>query len=226
MAVTEASEVVRPAPEPLLPWQAMTMGSGLVLHGPADIACDHGALAAEFDRLDATLAQEERHCFGSCDGSWTSIPLTGWSGGEVVLAPLAQAIPAAAGFLSRLPGALVRAHYMRQGPGHVLDWHFEPQSIQDKECRLLVPIHAPPQAYTLLGHLAVAYPEGQAWTGDFNFPHKVVNPSDRDRIMLVVDVLSSPDLAALLPAALGEGRDLRTRLAGAARNALAMQRAA
>lgn len=226
MSGVESRDVAGDAPGPLLAWQAVTLGCGLVLHGPAEIACDHGALAAEFDRLDATLGREERRFFGSTDGSWTTIPLTAVSGTRVVPGPLARLVPAAAEVIWRLPGTLVGAHFMRLGPGQVLDWHFEPQAIHERECRLLLPIHAPPEAHTLLGHLAVAYPEGQAWAGDFNFPHKVINPGDRDRIMLVMDVLSSPDLAALLPPGLGEDLEARARLADAARNALVAQRAA
>lgn len=226
MTGIESRDVACGAPEPLLPWQAVTLGCGLVLHGPAEIPCDHGALAAEFDRLDATLGRDERYFFGSTDGGWTTIPLTAASGTRVVPGALARRVPAAAEVISYLPGTLVGAHFMRLGPGQVLDWHFEPQAIHERECRLLLSIHAPPGAHTLLGHLAVAYPEGQVWAGDFNFPHKVINPGDRDRIMLVMDVLSSPELAALLPPGLGEEPEARARLAGAARDALIARRAA
>jgi hypothetical protein len=202
------------------------LGSDLVLHGPADLPCDRDALAAQFHRLDLALGPGGRHFFGSLDGGWTSIPLMSGIGQDGGPEPVLKEVPAVADLLSRIPGRMLRSHFMRQGPGGMLDWHFDTQAIHLEECRLLMPVQAPPEAYTLLGHLAVAYPEGQVWTGDFNFPHKVVNPGDRDRIMLVMDVVPTPALAALLPPGLGADLDLRRGLAEAGRNALAEQRAA
>lgn len=218
----------RQADKPLLPWQSVTLGSGLALCGPADIRCDHGAMAAEFERLDATAPEDARSRFGSRDGEWTAMELVGPGrdpGGPGIRTPLLAAMPSAADLISRLPSVVRRAHLMRLGPRGLLDWHFDNQAIHLEECRLLVAIHAPPGAVTLMGHEAISFPEGQVWSGDFSFPHRVENPAERQRIMLIMDLRTSPELARLLPPALGSEVQLRTKLAQDACNALLAARA-
>jgi aspartyl/asparaginyl beta-hydroxylase (cupin superfamily) len=83
---------------------------------------------------------------------------------------------------------------------------------------LLIPIQAPEGAVTLIGHEAAAYPEGQCWTGDFCFPHQVENPTDRDRIVLSLDVTVTDGVRALFPSTLVADPARRDALAGAAQN--------
>lgn len=221
MSVCSSRVTVHSAPGPLHPWQSITSDSGLVLHGPLDVACDAEALAAQFDRLDAVAGDDERTCFGSIDGSWTAMTLVerdGMGAGKA-LARLAE-MPAVSDLISRLPNAVRSVHILRQSPRGLLDWHFEAQAIHHEECRILVPIHAPAGAVTLLGHQAVAYAEGQPWAGDFSFPHRVENPGDRQRIVLLLDMPSSPALARLLPPGLGAEAERRAALATEACNAL------
>jgi len=212
---------VRSAPEPLHPWQSVTLHSGLVLHGPVDIACDAETLTAQFDRLDASAGEEARTCFGSIDGSWTAMALMERDGmGAGKPTPLLAEMPMVSDLISRLPAVVRGVHILRQGPRGLLDWHFEAQAIHHEECRVLVPVHAPAGAVTLLGHQAVAYAEGQPWAGDFAFPHRVENPGDTQRIVLALDMQSSPALARLLPPGLGAETKRRAALATEACNAL------
>ena len=120
---------------------------------------------------------------------------------------------------------MLSCYVLRQPPRGTLAWHFDDQAIHLRECRLLLPIHAPEAAVTLIGHEAVAYPAGTAWTGDFSFPHQVENPTDAQRIVLAIDVLSEPEVLRLLPSALAEAAAVRMDLAREARNRLLQWRA-
>lgn len=215
--VMSSLAVVRPVSAPLHPWQAITRESGLVLHGPADVFCDAAALGAQFKHLDATAGDGDRTCFGSVDGGWTAMALVLPNGvGQGRPTPLLAALPAVSELMARLPAPIRSVHLLRQGPRGLLDWHFEPLGIHQEECRLLVAVQAPADAVTLLGHQAVAYPEGQVWAGDFSFPHRVENPGDRQRIVLALDMQSTPELARLLPPGLGAEGPRRAALAGEA----------
>ena len=78
---------------------------------------------------------------------------------------------------------------------------------------------------TSIGHEAVAHPTGTLWTGDFSFPHQVENPTNAQRVVLAIDVLSGPGVRRLLPLALAEAAAIRVDLAREARNRLLRWRA-
>ncbi|AWK85092.1 aspartyl/asparaginyl beta-hydroxylase domain-containing protein [Azospirillum thermophilum] len=204
-------------------FRRVTEGSGLVLHAPAALRLDAGALQAEYAALDAALPEGERGHFGAGSGSgWTSVPL--FDGRDPC--PAAAFMPSVGALLAaRTEWPVRRAHLLRQPPGGSLAWHYDNQALHRAETRLLIPIHQPPGAVTLIGHESAAYPEGQCWTGDFCFPHQVENPAARERIVLVVDVLSVPPVAALFPPVLSAELALRERLASEAVGLLLSSRA-
>jgi hypothetical protein len=115
---------------------------------------------------------------------------------------------------------VLACYVIRQPPHGTLAWHFDPQAVHLAESRLLVPIQAPEAAVTLIGHEAVAYPTGTLWTGDFSFPHQLENPTDAQRMVFAIDVLSGPEVRRLLPLALPEAVAIRVDLAREARNRL------
>jgi len=205
-------------------WQEATVGSGLTLHAPLTLKTDIAALQADFDALDATLAPDQRHFFSGGD-EWTAITLVNRpSGSNTGLAdnatPLLERMPSVRALLERFAAPVLGCYISRQPPRGRLVWHFDNQALHLSECRLLVPIHAPPGAKTLIGAEAVAYPEGVAWTGDFSFPHQVENEADRQRIVLLIDAPSTDWVRGLAPAALAANAPLRHELAETARNAL------
>ena len=116
---------------------------------------------------------------------------------------------------------LVRCAFIhRQPAGGMLRWHFDNLALHRTAVRLLIPIQAPEGAVTLIGHEAVAYPEGQCWTGDFCFPHQVENPTNQDRIVLSLDVTVTDGVRALFPPLLAADSGHRDALAEAAQNQL------
>lgn len=222
MTLDSPLATVLPAPPPLAPWQAVTLDSGLALHGALELACDSCALAGQFRGLDEDPTVR-RTSFGSSDGSWTIMTLvechrTGE--GEGAPTELLARMPVLAGLLSRLPASVKGAHISRQSPGGILDWHFEPQSLCLGEARLLLPILVPQGALTYLGHQAVAYPAGRVWAGDFRFPHMVDNSTALQRIVVLIDVVTSEPLRRLAPPELTASPDLRRVLAEQAETAL------
>jgi hypothetical protein len=211
-------------------WQEATVGSGLTLHAPLNLRTDIATLQAEFDALDASLPPDQRDFF-SGDGEWTSItlvsqPLTKDVSLKDAATPLLDRMPSVRALLERFAAPVFRCCISRQPPRGRLAWHFDNQALHLPECRLLVPIHAPPGAKTLIGSETVAYPEGVAWTGDFSFPHQVENDADRQRIILLIDAPSTDWVRGLAPAALAENAPLRHQLAETARNAFQEWRSA
>lgn len=209
------------------PWQRMTIGSSLTLHAPADLRLDPAALQAEFAALDASLPQDQRgHYQNGVGEGWTSIALLhhpregSSSGRKGTPRPALDVMPSLRALLDRPGWVAWGCDLLRQAPQGTLAWHSEPQALHLEHFRLLIPIHAPAGAVTLLGHEAAAYPEGQAWTGDFCFPHQVENFTDRERIVVAIDLMVTTEMRALFPAALAEDVPLRTDLANEANRAM------
>lgn len=203
------------------PWQAMLAGSGLTLHAPLDLTVDLASMQAEFAALDADLGRDGR-AFMAEDGSWTSIALVerGPASGRGIPTPAWERMPSVGRLVSRVGWNVAGCYLLRMPPHGVLPWHFEAQAPHLPESRVLVPLHAPAGAVTLIGDEAAAYPEGVAWAGDFNFPHQVENRSNHQRIVLLVDAVTAPEVLRLLPPALTDAVDRRTRLATDAANQL------
>ncbi len=203
----------------LQPWQAVTVGSGLLLHAASALRAEPTALQADFAVLDAAVGPDGR-TFLASDGSWSAIGLVERSGAASIgtpspgiATPALAFAPTVRALLSRAPWTVLSCYVLRQPPHGTLAWHFDGQALHLPECRLLVPIHAPDAAVTVIGHELAAYPEGTAWTGDFSFPHQVDNASDAQRVVLAIDVLSDTAVRRLLPPALADAASLRLDLA-------------
>ncbi len=212
----------------LHPWQQSALGSGLMLHAPLDLPVALAALQSDFAALDGSLGDDGRS-FMTLDGSWSSITLVQRPATPTIgpgrSTPALEAMPHVRGLHAQAGWVVVSCHLMRLPPHGMLPWHFEAQAPHLAESRLLVPLHAPQGAVTLIGDEVAAYPEGTAWAGDFNFPHQVENHSDTQRIVLVIDVVSDPALRKMLSPALCDALPLRRALAAQACNALLAARA-
>jgi len=185
-----------------------------MLHAEAALRLDADTLQAEFAALDAALPPEGRTHYGDAPGTgWTAIPLLA-DGPH----PALHHLPTVRTLLERPDLLVQRAYILRQPASGMLGWHFDNLGLHQAEVRLLIPIQAPEGAFTLIGHEAVAYPEGRCWTGDFCFPHQVENPTDRDRIVLAIDVTTTDGVRALFPPPLATDPALRNALAGEAQN--------
>jgi hypothetical protein len=206
-------------PGVLRPWQAVTVGSGLLLHAASALRTEPAAIQADFTVLDEALGPDRRSLLAS-DGSWCAIALverSGPSSGDApspgTATPALAYMPTVSALLSRAEWTVLSCYVLRQPPHGTLVWHFDPQALHLRECRLLVPIQVPAAAVTLIGHEAAAYPVGMGWTGDFSFPHQVENTTDAQRIVLAIDVMCEPVVRRLLPPALADAALLRLDLA-------------
>lgn len=210
----------QPAMEEPRPWQRVTMGSGLMLHGPVGIRVDADTLRAEFDELDHRLEPAARGYAGS-DSSWSSITLMQRSrNGQAVPMQALDLMPSVAAMLAAHDWTLRGAYLIRQPPGGTLPWHFDNQAPHLEECRILIPVVVPPQAVTLIGHERAAYPVGVAWAGDFSFPHQVENPGTEQRVVVALDVRGDDRVRALVPPEMVTSANLRHTLAETACNQL------
>jgi len=195
-------------------FQQITLGSNLMLHAEAALRLDVDTLKAEYAAMDSALPPEGRTHYGAePDMGWTAIPLLG-DGPR----PALDHLPTVRALLARSDLLVQYAYIHRQPAGGMLRWHFDNLALHRAEMRLLIPIQAPEGAVTLIGHESVAYPEGQCWTGDFCFPHQVENPTDRDRIVLSLEVTVTDSVRALFPPALAADQARRDVLAEAAQN--------
>lgn len=214
---------------PLLPWQQVTVGSGLMLHAPLTVRADPAPLQSEFAALDAATGAEGR-MFMAGDGSWSSITLVEEGLGPDSRratgrpTPALDMMPSARTLLEGLGCRILSCYVHRQEPGGLLRWHYDGAGLHLSEARLIVPILTPPAAVTWIGDSPAAYPAGTLWAGDFTFPHQVENAPDEQRIVLLVDVVSDDRARSLAPAGLYDQPMLRSALAEQAINSLLMNR--
>ncbi|HTC07896.1 MAG TPA: aspartyl/asparaginyl beta-hydroxylase domain-containing protein [Acetobacteraceae bacterium] len=213
------------------PWQRRTVGSGLMLHAPACEPLHLPRLWQEFARADVALGPAGRTYLAN-DGTWSGIALVERSGamadGTMLLGvptPALADMPLVQTLLSSQAWHVISVYLPRQPPRGTLPWHFDNQALHLSECRLLLPICAPTDAVTWIGHDAAAHPQGTLWTGDFGFPHQVDNPAATQHVVLAIDVRSDPVVRRLLPAPLTTDPGQRRGLAQAAQNLLLQWRA-
>lgn len=201
------------------PWQSMMAGCPLTLHAPLDLAIEVAPLKSEFAALDAILDNGDRR-FMAEDDNWTSVTLVERLAnfGPGIALPALDRMPSLIRLFERTGWNVVSCHLMRLPPNGVLPWHFEAQAPHLRETRVLLPLLVPKGAITLIGEEAAAYPEGTAWAGDFNFPHQVENRSDSQRIVLLIDLMTAPEVLRLLPPSITASPELRTELAHRAAN--------
>ena len=209
----------------LFPWQQVTRDSGLMLHAAACDAVEVPSLRQEFTQLDAAVGPSGR-TFLANDGSWSAIPLLerslAASGDPAagVPTPALAYMPGLRTLLTQRDWTVLSVYVLRQPPHGTLPWHFDQQALHLSECRLLLPICAPPGAITWIGHDPATYPEGTLWAADFSFPHQVDNPTGSQRVVLGIDVRCDAAVRRLLPEALSTAADRRLALAQTARNLL------
>ncbi len=206
----------------LMPWQEMTVGSGLMLSAASSIRVDPDMLEHQVQAAIDSVPDEQRNRFGSHNGDWTAITLLYKDQKGVTLPqpPLAH-IPILPELLHDLGVDPFGLYIIRQPPGVDLKWHFDHQALHLSICRLLLPVRVPADAFTWIGHEKVAYPPGTLWTGDFSLPHQVENQTDQERIVVAIDCNVTPAIQALFPADLYANPEQRSALTQDAINALA-----
>jgi len=173
------------------------------------------AMALLDDVADAGRQHECR------DGSWSSVWLArpprsaAAPGGEPT--PLLDRLPALERLFAELGGPVGLVLIARMAPGDLLDWHYDPASLDHAWSRLHLPLRTHPQAVTDFCHERAHWPVGGLYYGDYGFPHRVLNTAGVERLHLYFDV-SSQALAGRLPAHLQDADGSRRQLREAAVN--------
>jgi hypothetical protein len=153
----------------------------------------------------------ERRLHQCLDGSWSSVEIitsdpndpmqghgTEWLDDLPSLLPLFEAFG----------GVIAHCTIARLAPDDLLDWHYDPVSLDHDLSRLHLPVRSNPDAVTDFCDARVHWPEGRLFYGDYGFPHRVLNTGGTERIHLYFDVPSA-DLRPLLPENLSGRHQIR-----------------
>jgi hypothetical protein len=138
------------------------------------------------------------HCF---DGSWSSVEIIRSSSNDPMRGDATEHLdhlPSLARLFETFGAEIPHCTIARIAPGDLLDWHFDPTSIDYEMSRLHLPILSNPDAVTDFCDTRVHWPEGRLFYGDYGFPHRVLNTGATERIHLYFDVPSAA-LRPLLP---------------------------
>ena len=210
-----------------LPWQRLTAGSGLMLHAPVwDIRPHLAVLYSELAALEAApQMMAQSGSYANETGASVTLVSRARDGALGTPSPALDLMPTLKALLAELGLPVVGCYFSVLPPGGTLPWHFEDQAPYSAETRMVVPIHAPAGARTLLSHEVTAYPAGLGWVGDVNFPHQVENPTSERRVIMLVDVVAGPDLHRRIPPDLIDQVARRRSLAQDCRNQLLEWRA-
>jgi hypothetical protein len=167
------------------------------------------------DLASAKQFEFTKHPLRYHDGNWKVINLIYSRGdpqykhergtfgyGDHVPAPtdVLEQCPYLAQVISALPGQIIMARLSALGAGGRIYRHYDPrESVDFNHWRVHIPIVTDSRVVFWLGYRPRHWRAGEAWLGDFTFPHSVHNRSDRDRVHLIVDLEPSGDMLAWLP---------------------------
>lgn len=159
-----------------------------------------------------------RHLGPYHDGGWESVSL--WApggnlrqqrsfGGPFTATPALHRCKYLPEVLDAFPGTRHRVRLMRLKAGGRILRHSDPlHTISRALTRVHVPITTSPEVSFLVNEKPIPLRAGEAWHIDVRFPHQVDNRSDRDRVHLVIDLISDPALQTLLDRSTNVGRGL------------------
>ncbi|NOJ78290.1 aspartyl/asparaginyl beta-hydroxylase domain-containing protein [Myxococcus xanthus] len=134
------------------------------------------------------------------EGEWSGVPLRSIGGMEGRIypdptgreryadTPLLARCPALRAVLATFQCPIGAARLLKLAAGARIREHTDYNlGYADGEVRLHVPITTHPDVAFFLGGERVILQPGECWYLDFNRPHRVDNPSDTDRVHLVLD---------------------------------------
>jgi hypothetical protein len=144
------------------------------------------------------------------EGEWSGVPLRSIGGVEGRIypdptgreryadTPLLARCPAFRDALATFQCPIGSARLLKLAAGANIREHTDYNlGYADGEVRLHIPIVTHPDvAFFLAGRRVVLQP-GECWYLDFNLPHRVANPSDTDRVHLVLDCVLNDWLRAV-----------------------------
>lgn len=191
---------------------------------PTDVALrlppkfDARRLAADLDRMDATWWH--RHLGPYHDGAWDSVAL--WapngdrssqfsSGGAFAATEALRRCDYVGEVMQSFPGRKNRVRFLRLRAGGHIFLHSDPlHQIETGILRVHVPIRTNAAVEFHVHGKRLTMLPGEAWYVDVRFKHSVSNPSDEDRVHLVLDIVPGPELEAMLMQAQSSGKGVLT----------------
>jgi hypothetical protein len=167
------------------------------------------------DLRTAETFEFKKHPLRYHDGSWNVINLI-YAGGDLDYrhegdfgfgtAPAAptevlQKCPYFAEVLNSLPGQIKMARLSAlPAKGHIMR-HYDPiESVDFDNLRIHIPVRTDPKVRFYLGFERRQWRAGEAWYGDFTFPHSIHNDSALNRVHIIVDLLPDASNLAWFPA--------------------------
>lgn len=171
------------------------------------------------DRLAGDLRRAQQFEFATHplryhDGNWKVINLI-YSGGDVQYkhsgtlgygqeqaAPteVLKECPYLQEAIAQLPGRIIMARLSALHAGGQIFRHYDPrESVDFNHWRVHVPIVTNPRVVFFLGYRRRRWRAGEAWLGDFTFPHSVHNRSEHNRVHMIVDLEPSEQMLSWLP---------------------------
>ena len=176
-------------------------------------------MAFDAERLAADLATAEtfqfmKHPLRYHDGSWNVINLI-YAGGSAEYhhegaygygteppqpTEVLRNCPYFAEVLATLPGRIKMARLSALPPGGHILRHYDPvESVDFDDLRIHIPVRTAPEVRFYLGFRRRRWQAGEAWYGDFTFPHAIHNDSAITRVHIIVDLAPDAESLAWFP---------------------------
>lgn len=199
-------------------WQDLTEEAGLPMTLDTGLRFDVAPMAGEVEALEA--GPGFRSMFG-IEG-WEAVALTSSDGDPANLArigedyeptPAMELCPAMASAAESFDCRKARVRVVRLRPGASVPWHNDVRDAPDLEIvRVHIPVSADPGVESQLSHEDYVFGEGEAWVGDFSFPHRLRNTGSSDRVHLLVELVRDGYVDDLLGAGLPGDPSVRRAL--------------
>ncbi|HEX2747369.1 MAG TPA: aspartyl/asparaginyl beta-hydroxylase domain-containing protein [Verrucomicrobiales bacterium] len=144
-------------------------------------------------------------------GDWSAIPLRSVGGSVDQIfpdpeqsqafadTPWMERCPGVRAVLEAFPCPLLAVRFLRLKAGSIIKEHRDYElGFDDGEVRLHVPVMTNPEVEFVLNGNRIVMQEGECWYVNVNFPHKVANRGETDRVHLVIDCAVDEWLRALM----------------------------
>lgn len=167
-----------------------------------------GAVRLDDFQWDAKSIRKELELFGSADWknrdygeNWSDIALFIRGKGKInIYHPALKNAPALTAVLERFPASVVDMCLASLQPGGSIKEHRDISGgVAANVTRLHIPIVTHSDVSFFISGKRVTMTEGEVWHLDTTYRHRVTNESNINRIHLIIDLESTPEMLALLP---------------------------
>ena len=202
------------------PWQLLTKSRSIQLSCRLRHTFDETELQRDLDAILQKYKLKQTHAIKDHDGGWSGIGLVAANGnafedrlvdGVYEKTEVLKVAPYIDHIIHSFDCELKRVRILRLAPGRDIRWHSDGGECLDRgKARLHVPIVTNPKILFQISHEDQSWKAGELWYGDFAFPHRVRNASEKDRFHLVIDVVKNDKVTELFPVHIFEREADRT----------------